>query len=709
MGMKQKALSIALCAGLTTSGIAVPHAEAAVSKYGQQMAVDSRGDNPKLPYITALIDRGAGGHFEFVHPGSSAKPYTFEARSTVTVDDAPVPTDWKTDPQSSSVNGADVLTFTQSVDGVDVTRTFTVAATTVETAVTLRNTGDTPAPATIDLGVKAEPHFAYAPKVDYLDGARTFDGTLAPGEEKTLRATVSVKARENTLDSDGDGLRDSWERSGMMLADGSVLPIHKWGADEDVPDLFLQLNWMKSEWETLGCDRPTSFPATAEGFTEFARCAQANTNSYGPDIETLKELEKKFDDNGINLHIDAGEGYVSQSMASMPKSMRQGGPKLDYQQYFFGLDGDKNAVIAERLIAERDRLLGPRKSAFRVGIIGDQRAPGNYSTGVALTGDSVFYVSNFGAMTRQDELRNTILHEFGHTLGLKHWGAQTPDNTAPHVDSLSEYKSVMSYNHQLTHFDYAQSETNSNSYYIPADWPNLNFPGINIGRNAADYVGGDSAEPAAKPEVFEEHLRMEELIELAAEENQGKAGFRMVPTKDGRNGIVTLSGKNAVRGEVLNLGSAKEDFTVEVEQNGTVARQEVTLNGAGTIGSKKTIDIPVNPASLINNPVVQLNVRVKDASGAVAFSDSFKVSALDYNSEQADKVLKEVLASDADESVKKLARQMLEQKEEVPNQKKGESNTSTVAIIIAAVLGVVGLGALAYGWAVNQGIVKLPF
>ena len=49
------------------------------------------------------------------------------------------------------------------------------------------------------------------------------------------------------VDSDGDGLPDIWEEQGVVLADGTEIPLPDWGADPNRPDVFLQLNWMASE------------------------------------------------------------------------------------------------------------------------------------------------------------------------------------------------------------------------------------------------------------------------------------------------------------------------------------------------------------------------------------------------------------------------------------------------------------------------------
>ncbi|MFC5727252.1 hypothetical protein ACFPRI_11140, partial [Corynebacterium pilbarense] len=50
--------------------------------------------------------------------------------------------------------------------------------------------------------------------------------------------------RTNTatlVDSDNDGLPDIWEEQGVVLADGTEIPLPDWGADPNRPDLFLQL------------------------------------------------------------------------------------------------------------------------------------------------------------------------------------------------------------------------------------------------------------------------------------------------------------------------------------------------------------------------------------------------------------------------------------------------------------------------------------
>ena len=301
--------------------------------------------------------------------------------------------------------------------------------------------------------------------------------------------------RTNTatlVDSDGDGLPDIWEEQGVVLADGTEIPLPDWGADPNRPDVFLQLNWMASEYDTLGCD------------TSAAReCANANRTSYAPSTQSLDDLVDLFADHGISLHIDAGEHYTN-----IPNySDVHGGETLEYRDFYF----DPSKFEAFQLINTINNL-GDRANIFRPGVLGDRMRAGSNATGLSLVGDSSFYVANPDGRANEEQVRNTILHEFGHTLGLRHWGAQQyVTDIAEGSPMQAGYQSVMNYDRQFDYFNYSEkpyfADTPAGKVLVPADWDSLVLDNPRIGAYA------ESIGARAKAEV-EEIEQPEEVVEV---------------------------------------------------------------------------------------------------------------------------------------------------------------------------------------------------
>lgn len=77
-------------------------------------------------------------------------------------------------------------------------------------------------------------------------------------------------------DYDGDGFQVDWELNGFTASDGTEFPLHRWGSDPNKKDLFLQLNWMKPEWETKGRSKKRQYAATEEDF------GRAQRRNLGP-------------------------------------------------------------------------------------------------------------------------------------------------------------------------------------------------------------------------------------------------------------------------------------------------------------------------------------------------------------------------------------------------------------------------------------------
>lgn len=275
---------------------------------------------------------------------------------------------------------------------------------------------------------------------------------VQPAAADETTALVALEEAEYAIDSDGDGLPDDWENDGVVLLDGTEVPLQDWGADPHRPDIYLQLNWM----------------------------ADHNGKSFAPTAESLQDIVDLFDAHGIALHIDAGETYTN-----IPNYTEfHGGETLPYEQHYLG-----GELAGVKLLGDIDTHLGERSNVFRLGLIGDQIDLGNMSTGVSLIGDSAFFVANNAHMETEEQLRNTILHELGHTLGLRNNGSAAATRALPRYQAASpEYVSVMSYNHQFTHFNYSEEaytvDSENGPVEIPADWDALVLDTPRIGHDA---------------------------------------------------------------------------------------------------------------------------------------------------------------------------------------------------------------------------------
>lgn len=341
-----------------------------------------------------------------------------------------------------------------------------------------------------------------------------------------------VRTNTATLaDSDNDGLPDIWEEQGVVLADGTEIPLPDWGANPNRPDLFLQLNWMASEYDTLNCS------------TSAAReCADANRTSYAPSKQSLDDLVDLFAAHGINLHIDAGEYYTNIDNYADA----HGGETIEYRDVYFDASRHEGWQLIDTI-----NDLGERSNIFRAGILGDRmRAGDDTTTGLALVNDNAFYVANPGGRLSDEQVRNTILHEFGHTLGLRHWGAANYVKDFASGSPMQDgYHSVMNYDYQFDYFNYSEqpyfADTPQGKVFIPADWNSLEIANTRIGVYA-ESIGAraDKAEveevkqpeeiveieQPAPVEVAEEH----EAVELApAEDAQSQPG--VVPTKPAKD------------------------------------------------------------------------------------------------------------------------------------------------------------------------------
>lgn len=504
-------------------------------------------------------------------------------------------------------------------------------------------------------------------------GGRWFS-PLKPGDTFTGSMTVTATPAAHAVDVDRDGIPDEWERDGYTPAGTSgKLDLPAWGASPDQPDVFLQLNWMEPEVDSKSCAPGGRFARSTGGYSSFLECAEANKNEYRPSKKALKELVDLFADNGVRLHIDAGSWF--NTFTNDPAEMK-GGPTVKYKFPYY----DSEAAIKPTLEADRMSYLGDRASVFRLGIIGDRFLDGDHSSGVSSTPGGSFYVAKQSTMTSDDQVRNTILHELGHNLGLTHGGTYAvPANR--NLNNLPNYLSTMNYLYQFSHFGYSDKESRSGgvqppvcavkycysgSYVVPADWQNLLLAEGLKGHNTPD--AGD---------IHHEDSTVRDLEVNAADKNSGKGGFRLTEDHGHRNGIIPALPDNHITGEISNLGREAHTFILEATYpGGAVWRERFRVEGiphdlpaedsTEPTAGKRRVSIPLQVKKDFAGASLPVTIRLYNEGGVQQYNETLSIPVLDYNSEELSKVLEEVLADpNADPKVKEAARETAERLKQV--------------------------------------------
>jgi hypothetical protein len=222
-----------------------------------------------------------------------------------------------------------------------------------------------------------------------------------------------------SLDSDGDGLLDTWERDGIDIdGNGSIdfnLPVA--GASPNHKDIFVEIDYMEGH-------RPLN-DAINDVINAFDNAPVAN-----PDGTT-----------GVRLHVIIDDTLPHQEELAM----------------WEGFDALKTAnfgTSVERAHLNRDNILKARSLVFHYSIFGHKYKyrettggpwKSTTSSGMAELPGNDFLVS-LGAFTggvgSRDEQAGTFMHELGHTLNLRHGGGDD-------INCKPNYLSIMTYSRQF--------------------------------------------------------------------------------------------------------------------------------------------------------------------------------------------------------------------------------------------------------------------
>jgi hypothetical protein len=260
------------------------------------------------------------------------------------------------------------------------------------------------------------------------------------------------------VDTDADGLRDGDE----VFDTTAGLDLHALGASPIRKDIFVEVDWFdESEGGSLHTHRPTP-TAIAMITTPFANSPV--TNPYGGPA-------------GISLHVDYGQGGAYTEGNLIP-------------------GGDVVVLFDSEFNAYKALHFNPNRfTYFHYSIFAHHYdSTSNFSSGYAeIVGDD-FMVTLQNALF-DDYVANTMMHELGHNLRLRHGGTED-------LNLKPNYNSVMNYRYQ--------------------------FPGVDIncdgfGDGVLDYSTG------LRPELREMNLN----------ENAGVCGLGTVPIDWDASGSLT--------------------------------------------------------------------------------------------------------------------------------------------------------------------------
>lgn len=245
------------------------------------------------------------------------------------------------------------------------------------------------------------------------------------------------KINVEDLDTDGDGLYDSWEKEGIDTdGDGTIdLHLEKMGADPNIPDIFVEVDWMVQPKESIG-------PWVVQQETSLA-----------PSKDAMRKVYEVFKKHGINLHIDVGSESTDFVTGKVWGDL-SGGNEVPYQERFF-LGGDYKKW--DELV--NDNFCSDRRQVFRHALFINEYTDiifiKDTSSGIAYNIPSQFFIianQKWVRDTGNIGVAGTFMHELGHTLGLCHGGFAENgeiDELNSHIKYKPNYLSIMNYLFQL--------------------------------------------------------------------------------------------------------------------------------------------------------------------------------------------------------------------------------------------------------------------
>ena len=245
----------------------------------------------------------------------------------------------------------------------------------------------------------------------------------------TLFGEITEEIIREMLDSDGDSFYDEWEINGYDADGDGIIDVDlpAMGADPNVPDIFVEVDWMVKPATTI-----TGFELLAE-------------ESFAPDHIYMEEVYLAFKRHDINLHVDAGPDSVD-FVTGKKWGKLSGGSEVPYVKEIRAeadlwpteMDPARERIFRHAIFC--DKVFTPEYNMFNQMVY---KRTGGVTHGYY---DQYFLVGNPTANSYAVSNRIAVaifMHELGHTLGLKHGGS---DN----INYKPNYLSIMNYLFQNT-------------------------------------------------------------------------------------------------------------------------------------------------------------------------------------------------------------------------------------------------------------------
>ncbi len=216
------------------------------------------------------------------------------------------------------------------------------------------------------------------------------------------------------VDSDNDGLLDTWETNGFTAASGNVINLANMGCNPKRKDILIEIDWIAAA-------------APNAGLWAGVENAFADAPTLNPDGSS-----------GISIHLDRGQGGAftgGGTILANHTTMDFGtSTSPGYTNFFTYKSGSFNA----------DRL-----NIFHYCVFGRVRPSGSSGRGEIWGNDFMVTFTTFTEWASVDAQIGTFIHELGHNLGLRHGGI---DNAATDADETNKpnQESTMNYRYQFS-------------------------------------------------------------------------------------------------------------------------------------------------------------------------------------------------------------------------------------------------------------------